>query len=93
MAGEMFYLRNDQTALITPDALRVRFRQSSFPVEMETRSGEWFLTVANDVEMSLTLNSGFVESIAVQAKFVGKGSRIRRVCELLETMCWVPAGT
>jgi hypothetical protein len=91
MAGELLYCRSDQTTLITPDALRVRFRQSSFPAQMERRGDGWIVTIADDVELSLKLNSGFVESIDVHAKFVGKGSRIRRVCELLETMGWVQA--
>jgi hypothetical protein len=69
----------------------VRFRQSSFPAQMERQGDGWIVTIADDVVLSLNLDSGFVNSIAVQAKFVGKGSRIRRVCELLETMGWMQA--
>ena len=93
MAGEMFYLRNDQTALITPDALRVRFKQSSFPVIAQRRPSGAVLLIGEDAEISMTELSGYVETVAVHAKFVGKGSRMRRICELLESMGWVQAGT
>jgi len=84
----MFYVRDDRTALITPEALRIRFKQSSFPVE-GTAQGE--LRIAEDVTMSFTVASGFVESVTVRSKFVEKRSRMNRVCELLESMGWVRA--
>jgi hypothetical protein len=88
MAGEMLYVRDDRTALITPDALRIRFKQSSFPV---VATGRDELRIAEDVTMSLTVASGFVESVTVRPRFVDKRSRVNRACELLESMGWVRA--
>jgi len=88
MAGELLYIRDDRTALITPDALRIRFKQSSFPVVSE-RLDE--LRIADDLTLALSIESGFVSSVEVRPKFVGKHSRTGRVCELLESMGWVRA--
>jgi hypothetical protein len=93
MDSDLHYYRGDSTALITPDALRVRFKQSSFPVIAQRRPSGAVLLIGEDAEISMTELSGYVETVAVHAKFVGKGSRMRRICELLESMGWVQAGT
>lgn len=88
MSGELLYCRSDQTAFITPDALRIRFKQSSFPVVAQQGPRGPVLLIGDDAEITLTENAGYVESLAVHAKFVGQGSRMRRICELLESMGW-----
>jgi hypothetical protein len=91
MSADLLYCRGDHTALITPDALRIRFKQPSFPVIAQQRATGSVLLIGQDAELSLTELAGYVESVAVHAKFVGKGSRMWRVCELLESMGWVRA--
>jgi len=93
LPADLRYVRGVSTALITPDALRVRFKQSSFPVVAQRRPSGAVLLIGEDAEISMTELSGYVETVAVHANFVGKGSRMGRICELLESMGWVQAGT
>ena len=91
MASEVLYCRSDRTVFITPDALRIRFKQSSFPVIAQQRPTGSVLLIGDDAELELTESAGYVQSVAVHAKFVGKGSRMGRICELLESMGWEQA--
>lgn len=90
MPGELFYDRDEQTALITPDALRIRFKQSGFPAVLHQTEEGLDLNVGDKAVLLLTVDSGFVSSITVDTTFVDKQSRTNRVCELLESMGWVP---
>jgi hypothetical protein len=91
MSAELVYGRSDETALITPDALRLRFKQSGFPAELRQTEEGPDLHVGDKVVLLLGVESGFVDSIVLDATFVDAQSQKRtgRVCELLESMGWL----
>jgi hypothetical protein len=89
MPAELYYDRDEQTALITPDALRIRFKQSGFPAQLEETEEGFDLHVGDKAVLLLSVEGGFVSSIVVEVTFVDKQARTNRVCELLESMGWL----
>ena len=92
MAGELYFDRGEQTALITPDALRVRFRQSGFP-SATLRQGDDGpdLLLDDKLELLLSVDGGFVSGVVMDVTFVDKPGdrRVRLAAELLQSMGWV----
>ena len=94
------YARGDTTAHVTPDALRVMLSQSGLRCTARPAAagggaagGAVELVVqGNEAVVSLLVDSGYVTGIVVYDTFVDPAAmdRTDRVCELLETMGWVP---
>jgi hypothetical protein len=92
MAGELFFDRSDQAALITPDALCVRFHQSGFPAARLRQGDEGTdLLLGDKLELLLSVEDGFVSGVVMDMTFVDKPGerRARLAAELLESMGWV----
>jgi hypothetical protein len=93
MPGELFYLPDDTTALVTPDALATMLRQGGMRCEVEKNDdGDVDIVLDDDkTALLLAVDDGFVSTIVVDVTFVDEQARSPRVCELLESLGWVEA--
>lgn len=91
MPGEYAYFPDDDTALMTPNALAVMLRQGGMPCAVEKNDdGETDIVLDGDrTALLLTVDDGFVSSIVVDVTFVDERAKAPRVCELLESLGWV----
>ena len=73
MSQELYFDRSEQTALITPDALRIRFQQSGFPgaTLRQTEDGP-DLILGEKLELLLSDEDGFVSGIMMDVTFVDR---------------------
>jgi len=92
MSQEMYFDRDEQTALITPDALRVRFQQSGFREATlhETADGP-DLMLGDKLALLLSVENDFVNGITMDVTFIDKSGerRARLAAELLQSMGWI----
>jgi hypothetical protein len=93
MPGELFYLPDDTTALVTPDALATMLRLGGMRCEVEKNDdGDVDIVLDDDkTALLLAVDDGFVSSIVVDVTFVDEQAKSPRVCELLESLGWVEA--
>jgi hypothetical protein len=93
LPGELIYILDDTTALVTPDALAVMLRQGGMPCAVEKNDeGDVDIVLEDDATaLLLAVDDGFVSSIVVDVTFVDEGAKSPRVCELLESLGWVEA--
>ncbi|HYO07559.1 MAG TPA: hypothetical protein VER17_01180 [Tepidisphaeraceae bacterium] len=83
------YRAEPQTARTSPEALAAMLKQSGFPVALRAVADGQVELTSNDVRLTLTVESGFVERIDGTSTFVND-ARADRLFELLEVMGWVP---
>jgi len=92
MSQELYFERDEQTALITPDALRIRFQQSGFPgaTLQQTEAGPDLL-LGDKLELLLSVEDDFVSGITMDVTFVDNPGdrRVRLAAELLQSMGWI----
>lgn len=91
---ELIYCADEQTASVSPDALRVMLNQSGFHCRAERQGRDVDLILAgDDTALELTVEADTVVEIAVRQKFVDAAGmkRTGRVCEFLESMGWYRA--
>ena len=93
MPGELFYVPAEGASLMTPDALAVMLRQGGMPCRVERDdAGEVDIVLADDdTALLLTVDDGFVGGIVVDVTFVDAQAKAPRVCEMLESLGWLPA--
>ena len=93
MPGELVYLPDESAALVTPDALAVMLRQGGMRCAVERNDdGDVDIVLDEDrTALLLTVDDGFVSSIVVDVTFVDEQARAPRVCEMLESLGWLPA--
>ena len=99
MPADLIYLPDDTTARVTPDALRIMLRQSGFACTAGPADGPpggggpSILLTAHRTVLRLGVESGFVTRVAVGVTFVDDQANANTdlVCELLESMGWLPA--
>ena len=89
----LVFLADEQTARLSPDALRVMLGQSGFRCRAEPQpSGDVDLVLegTDDTALLLAVESGTVVEIAVRQTFVDAPGmkRIARLSEFLESMGW-----
>jgi hypothetical protein len=91
MPGELIYVPDDTTALITPDALAVMLRQGGMSCTVEKNDdGDVDIIVDEDrTALLLAVDEGFVSSIVVDVTFVDERAKAPRVCEMLESLGWL----
>jgi hypothetical protein len=91
MAAELIYLPGDTTAMVTPDALRIMLRQSGFACAA-SRDGSSIVLRDDRTVLRLGVESGFITFVAVGVTFVDEEANANTdlMCELLESMGWVP---
>ena len=90
--ASLYFDRTEDAALITPDALRIRFRLSGFPIaELRQTEDGPNLQLGDKLELWLSEESGFITEIAMDVTFVDTSGdrRVRRAAELLESMGWI----
>jgi hypothetical protein len=92
MPGDLVYLPADTTPLMTPDALAVMLRQGGMACRVEeSNDGEVDIVLdADRTALLLTVDDGFVSSIVVDVTFVDERGKAPRVCEMLESLGWLP---
>ena len=92
MPQELYFDRDERTALITPDALRIRFQQSGFreATLRETEEGP-DLMLGEKLALLLSVEDNFVSGITMDVTYVdGAGERRARLAaELLQSMGWI----
>ena len=93
MPAELLYVPAETTALMTPDALAIMLRQGGMRCGVEkSPDGEVDIVLdADRTALLLTVDDGFVSSIVVAVTFVDERAKAPRVCELLESLGWLPA--
>lgn len=92
MSQELYFDRDEQTALITPDALRVRFQQSGFrEATLQQSEAGPDLMLGEKLALLLSVEDDFVSGITMDVTYVdGAGERRARLAaELLQSMGWV----
>ena len=92
MPGELVYFPAETAALVTPDALAIMLRQGGMRCAVEkSQDGEVDIVLdADRTALLLTVDGGFVSSIVVDVTFVDERARAPRVCEMLESLGWLP---
>lgn len=93
MPGELVYIPDETTALVTPDALAVMLRQGGMRCAVEKSDDGDVDIVLDDDKTALLLavdDAGFVDSIVVDVTFVDERAKAPRVCEMLESLGWLP---
>lgn len=90
--GDIVYVPEESTALITPDALAVMLRQGGMPCRVEKADdGDADIVLDDDdTALLLVVEDGFVSSIVVDVTYVDEQAKSPRVCELLESLGWLP---
>jgi hypothetical protein len=91
--GELVYVAAEDSPYLTPDALAVMLRQGGMPCAVE-RNEDGDVDIVLDADRTallLTVDDGFVSSIVVDVTFIDERAKSPRVCELLESMGWLPA--
>ena len=90
MAEELIYVPDDDTALMTPDALAVMLRQGGMRCVVEKNDDDVDIVLEEDrTALLLTVDDGFVSSIVVDVTFVDERAKAPRVCEMLESLGWL----
>ena len=91
MPGELVYFPGEMASVVTPDALAIMLRQSGLRCAIEKNDdGETDIVLEADrTALLLSVESGFVDSIVVDATFVDERAKSPRVCEMLEMLGWV----
>jgi hypothetical protein len=90
MSHTLYFVADEQTARITPDALRVRLEQSGFPILSQRGEGNEVELLTDGVVLWLLVEAGFVVEIHCEVTFVND-RKSNRVLELIESMGWVAA--
>ena len=90
---DLIYCADEQTASLSPDALRIMLNQSGFHCRAESQGQDADLVLADDTTLLRTVEAGTVVEIAVRQTFVDPAGmkRAGRVCEFLESMGWYRA--
>ena len=93
MPAELLYVPTETTALVTPDALAVMLRQGGMHCAVEKHAdGDVDIVLdADRTALLLGVDDGFVSSVVIDVTFVDDRAKAPRVCELLESLGWVPA--
>ena len=92
MSQELYFDRDEQTALISPDALRVRFQQSGFREAMLQKTEDGTdLMLGEQLALLLSVEDDFVTGITMDVTYVDDAGerRARLAAELLQSMGWI----
>ena len=90
MVPHVDYVADEQTALITPEAFRVRLQQSGYGVQTEAVDDDVIELVMSEAVLTLFTEAGYVVEVRAEPAFVND-RKTQLLLELLESMGFLPA--